>query len=168
MFDQHPSDACEATGHLFRNADWRVLDDGLEHCATGYFIARETIAMRRGEFWEWPLHLAEKSWCTPRSFRQAFLMAVQAFGAIADESLVRTRRGIQREGSGGRHRGFRGPRRYRSSEARGAGLRTQAQRRERGAHRHAPLRHIPAAAGGGCYPAARCALRRLPDPGVVI
>jgi hypothetical protein len=90
MFDQHPSDACEATGHLFRNADWRVLDDGLEHCATGYFIARETIAMRRGEFWEWPLHLAEKSWCTPRSFRQAFLMAVQAFGAVADESLARS------------------------------------------------------------------------------
>ncbi|MGU3359230.1 hypothetical protein ACLBWX_02735 [Methylobacterium sp. M6A4_1b] len=87
MFDLPLDDACPTTPALFENADWRVATDGLEHRETGYFIARDVIAMRRGDLWEWPMHLAEKSWCTPRSFREAFLAAVAAFGVSADPSL---------------------------------------------------------------------------------
>jgi hypothetical protein len=87
MFDQHRDDACGLAVRLFENAEWRLLPDGLEHRATGYFIARDAIGMRRGDLWEWPLHLAEKSWCTLRSFRQAFLAAVDTFGAAPDDGL---------------------------------------------------------------------------------
>lgn len=90
MFDLHPNETCASTVALFENADWRVLGEGLEHRGTGYFITRETIGMRRGDLWEWPLHLAEKNWCTPRSFRQAFLAALEAFGEISDASLARS------------------------------------------------------------------------------
>jgi hypothetical protein len=85
--DLSPSAGCEPVKVLFENADWRVAADGLEHRGTGYFIARETIAQRRGDLWEWPMHLAEKSWCTPRSFREAFLAAVTAFGIETDSGL---------------------------------------------------------------------------------
>ena len=87
MFDLPLDDACPTTQVLFENADWRVALDGLEHRETGYFIARDAIAMRRGDLWEWPMHLAEKSWCTPRSFREAFLAAVAAFGVAPDAGL---------------------------------------------------------------------------------
>lgn len=85
--DLSPSAGCEPVAVLFENADWRVAADGLEHRGTGYFIARETLAQRRGDLWEWPMHLAEKSWCTPRSFREAFLAAVTAFGIETDSGL---------------------------------------------------------------------------------
>ena len=102
MFDLHPDDlhlddlhqdavsarAGRSTAAiLFENADWRVAADGLEHRETGYFIARDTIAQRRGDLWEWPMHLAEKNWCTPRSFRDAFLAAAAAFGVELDSGL---------------------------------------------------------------------------------
>ena len=102
MFDLYPDDlplddlhqdavstraGRSAAAILFENADWRVAADGLEHRETGYFIARDTIAQRRGDLWEWPMHLAEKNWCTPRSFREAFLAAVAAFGIDLDAAL---------------------------------------------------------------------------------
>lgn len=79
--------SCDAA-ILFENADWRVLDDGLEHRETGYFIARDGLG-RRSEsgLWEWPLHLAEKRWCSPRLFRDAFLAAADLFDVEGDEAL---------------------------------------------------------------------------------
>lgn len=73
---------------LFENADWRVIGDGLEHRGTGYFIARESLG-RRSEsgLWEWPLHLAEKSWCSLRPFRDAFQAAADLFNVERDEAL---------------------------------------------------------------------------------
>lgn len=76
---------------LFENADWRLLDDGIEHRGTGYFIEREALAMRRRDgLWEWPLQLAEKRWCTSRLFREAFLAALDAFGVARDAELSRS------------------------------------------------------------------------------
>ncbi|MEH3146672.1 MAG: hypothetical protein PGN34_15275 [Methylobacterium frigidaeris] len=73
---------------LFENRDWSVLADGLEHRATGYFIARDTLPARRPDgYWEWPLHLSEKEWCGVRSFREAFLAALDVFGIPADQRL---------------------------------------------------------------------------------
>ncbi|WP_019904597.1 hypothetical protein [Methylobacterium sp. 77] len=76
---------------LFENADWRVIEDGIEHRETGYFIARDSLSRRSGAgLWEWPLHLAEKSWCSPRLFREAFLAATDLFAVDRDESLARS------------------------------------------------------------------------------
>ncbi|WP_200927197.1 hypothetical protein [Methylobacterium sp. Leaf88] len=85
--DLSPDHGCQPTAILFENADWCVAADGLEHRETGYFIARDMVSQRRGELWEWPMHLAEKSWCTLRSFREAFLAAVSAFGVEMDSGL---------------------------------------------------------------------------------
>ncbi|GEO98308.1 hypothetical protein [Methylobacterium haplocladii] len=76
---------------LFANDDWQLLPDGLEHRATGYFIARAALSDRRGDgLWTWPLQLAEKSWCAPRLFREAFLAALQRFECGLDEALTRS------------------------------------------------------------------------------
>lgn len=77
-------------GALFSNDAWDVVADGLEHRETGYFIARDALARRRGDLWEWPLHLAEKRWCRPRLFREAFLAALERFGIARDEALSRS------------------------------------------------------------------------------
>ena len=76
---------------LFANTDWRVMPDGVEHRQTGYFIERGTIDRRRdGALWEWPLHLAEKRWCAPRSLHEAFLAALDCFGITADADLAQS------------------------------------------------------------------------------
>ncbi|GJE19178.1 hypothetical protein [Methylobacterium marchantiae] len=88
MIDVQPS--CDDMV-LFENADWHVIEDGLEHRETGYFVARDSLGRRSvDELWEWPLHLAEKSWCSPRLFREAFLMAIDLFGMDRDEALARS------------------------------------------------------------------------------
>ena len=97
-------------GALFANADWRVLADGLEHRGTGYFIARDTLAARRSdELWEWPLHLSEKSWCTSRLLREAFMAALETFGIEPDASLARSFAagfGMRAGSNGGAYEGF--------------------------------------------------------------
>jgi hypothetical protein len=83
------SDVAEA--ELFGNDDWSVLADGIEHRDTGYFIAREALAARRAEgLWDWPLQMAEKRWCRPSLFREAFLAALERFGIARDAELIRS------------------------------------------------------------------------------
>ncbi|WP_449410092.1 hypothetical protein [Methylobacterium komagatae] len=80
-----------ASVELFRNAEWSVQEDGLEHRGTGYFIARGSVASRRAErLWDWPLQMAEKSWCRPSLFREAFLTALDRFGIERDSELTRS------------------------------------------------------------------------------
>lgn len=80
-----------AAVEIFRNAEWSVQEDGLEHRGTGYFIARGTVDSRRAErLWDWPLQMAEKSWCRPSLFREAFLAALDRFGIERDGDLTRS------------------------------------------------------------------------------
>lgn len=80
-----------ASAELFRNAEWSVQEDGLEHRGTGYFIARGSVAARRAEsLWDWPLQMAEKAWCRPSLFREAFLAALDRFGIERDTDLTRS------------------------------------------------------------------------------
>jgi len=83
------SDVAEA--ELFGNDDWSVQPDGIEHRDTGYFIARDLLAARRAEgLWDWPLQMAEKRWCRPSLFREAFLAALERFGIARDAELIRS------------------------------------------------------------------------------
>ncbi|WP_457103824.1 hypothetical protein [Methylobacterium sp. P5_C11] len=76
---------------LFGNDDWSVQTDGIEHRETGYFIARGALALRRAEgLWDWPLQMAEKRWCRPSLFREAFLAALDRFGIARDAELLRS------------------------------------------------------------------------------
>jgi hypothetical protein len=74
----------------FRNDDWSLSEDGLEH-ASGYFIGRAVLGARRAEgLWDWPLQMAEKRWCRPSLFREAFLAALDRFGLERDAALGRS------------------------------------------------------------------------------
>ncbi|MHC2108056.1 hypothetical protein [Methylobacterium sp.] len=80
-----------ADAELFGNDDWSVSADGLEHRCTGYFISRDGLTTRRAEnLWDWPLQMAEKSWCRPSLFREAFLAALDQFGIARDADLTRS------------------------------------------------------------------------------
>jgi len=75
----------------FENEDWAVMDSGLEHKRTGYFIARDEIASRRSDgLWSWPLHMAEKNWCGMPAFTEAFTCAAGIYGVQTDADLARS------------------------------------------------------------------------------
>jgi hypothetical protein len=83
---------------LFENEEWIVIEDGLEHKGTGYFIDRGDLGRRRGDdFWEWPLHMAEKSWCTMAPFTEAFACAASLYGIRIDADLVQSFKMARRE-----------------------------------------------------------------------
>jgi hypothetical protein len=75
---------------LFKNEGWTLTASGLEH-DNGYFIPRDEIRARRDDgLWAWPLHMAEKMWCAPRAFAEAFRRAIVAFGIEPDAELARS------------------------------------------------------------------------------
>jgi hypothetical protein len=75
----------------FENEDWAVMESGLEHKRTGYFIARDEIASRRSDgLWSWPLHMAEKTWCDMPAFTEAFSCAAHLYGVPADADLAQS------------------------------------------------------------------------------
>jgi hypothetical protein len=76
---------------VFENEEWLVTASGLEHKGTGYFIERATAGDRRGDgMWSWPLHMAEKQWCTLAPFTEAFTCAAALYGLGADVDLARS------------------------------------------------------------------------------
>src|SRR3954447_12824729 len=74
---------------LFENEEWIVTENGLEHKQTGYVIERVDLAQRRDDrLWIWPMHMAEKSWCTMAPFVEAFSCAASLFGVKTDAGLA--------------------------------------------------------------------------------
>jgi hypothetical protein len=73
---------------LFENEEWTLTPAGLEH-GNGYFIPGDEIRARRADgLWVWPLHMAEKLWCAPRPFAEAFMRAILAFAIEPDAQLA--------------------------------------------------------------------------------
>jgi hypothetical protein len=76
---------------IFENEDWLVMESGLEHKTTGYFIERESLANRRSDgLWTWPLHMAEKSWCAMAPFAEAFSCAASVYNVETGTELAQT------------------------------------------------------------------------------
>lgn len=76
---------------IFENEEWLVVESGLEHKRTGYFIDRESVGQRREDgLWTWPLHMAEKTWCAIEPFSEAFSCAASVYGVAAGAELART------------------------------------------------------------------------------
>jgi hypothetical protein len=74
---------------IFENEEWLVDDQGLEHKRTGYFIDRDAVPSRRPDgLWSWPVHMAEKTWCSMPAFMEAFSSAVAIYGISADLDLA--------------------------------------------------------------------------------
>jgi hypothetical protein len=76
---------------IFENEEWLVIESGLEHKRTGYFIDRESLGQRREDgLWTWPLHMAEKSWCAMQPFSEAFSCAASVYGVTTGAELAQT------------------------------------------------------------------------------
>jgi len=76
---------------IFENEEWLVCASGLEHKRTGYFIDRESLGQRREDgLWSWPLHMAEKTWCSLQPFAEAFTCALSVYGIGTDVELAQS------------------------------------------------------------------------------
>jgi hypothetical protein len=76
---------------IFENEEWFVTDAGLEHKRTGYFIERESLGQRREDgLWTWPLHMAEKSWCSMQPFSEAFACAASVYNIRTGAELAQS------------------------------------------------------------------------------
>jgi hypothetical protein len=85
--------AMTAERPIFENEEWLVIESGLEHKRTGYFIDRESLGQRREDgLWSWPLHMAEKSWCGMQPFSEAFTCALSVFGVSTGVDLAQSLR----------------------------------------------------------------------------
>ncbi len=70
---------------FFKNAQWAVTEWGLEAARPGapceYFIPAHRLLERggigHGELYDWPLHLAEKTWVDMDAFNEAFVEALR-------------------------------------------------------------------------------------------
>ena len=76
---------------IFENEEWLVVESGLEHKTTGYFIDRGSLGQRRDDgLWTWPLHMAEKSWCRMAPFAEAFSCAASVYDIETGADLAQT------------------------------------------------------------------------------
>jgi hypothetical protein len=83
----------------FENAQWRVTADGMEsvdpRIVPPAFIERnrffQTRAVGDEVYYEWPLHMAEKSWVDLAAFEQAFRVACSIDPVIAKRSFDKAR-----------------------------------------------------------------------------
>src|SRR3954447_26621724 len=70
---------------FFKNAQWVVTEWGLEAARPGapceYFIPAHRLLERggigHGVLYDWPLHLAEKTWINVDAFNEAFAEALK-------------------------------------------------------------------------------------------
>ena len=76
---------------VFENEEWLVTAGGLEHKETGYYIDRDRLSDRRSDgLWSWPLHMAEKRWCTLAPFTEAFTCAAAVYEIALDTDFAKS------------------------------------------------------------------------------
>lgn len=76
---------------LFENDQWRVTDAVLE--LTKPFVSSaiprsDLLRVRKaseGDLYEWPLHMAEKSWVDLEAFIEAYLAALKLWNVSLDQ-----------------------------------------------------------------------------------
>jgi hypothetical protein len=99
----HISGAISQSGEIkmaiFTNSQWSVTELGIES-ATPIIVpsmlidASKLLQTRTGDaatFYEWPLHMAEKSWVDVEAFNEAYLSAVQHHAeklAVVDRGMM--------------------------------------------------------------------------------
>jgi hypothetical protein len=70
---------------LFKNAQWAVTDYGMETIEDGYTPLyhieesrlTEVSSRRNGAFYNWPVHMAKKTWVDIEAFIEAFSKALE-------------------------------------------------------------------------------------------
>jgi hypothetical protein len=68
---------------LFKNRQWAVMTSGIESVvpAPAYYIAASRLVEQggagRGTLYDWPVHMAEKTWVDTEAFMEAFTKALE-------------------------------------------------------------------------------------------
>lgn len=81
---------------IFQNAQWVVRDDGMAPVETlpPYDIAIERVFEKtsRGPqtFYDWPVHMAEKTWVDAGLFNEAFDHAIRHYARTSGEPVDET------------------------------------------------------------------------------
>lgn len=83
---------------IFKNAHWQVLDDGVETIDPlppyDFALDRvfETTSRSGVTYYDWPVHMAEKTWVDIGLFNEAFERAIrveaEASGQAVDEARL--------------------------------------------------------------------------------
>ena len=78
---------------IFSNAHWLVEDDGMSTiwplAPYNIDLGRVFETTKRGSqtFYDWPVHIAEKTWVNASLFNDAFDRAIHHYSAISGESI---------------------------------------------------------------------------------
>ena len=85
---------------LFKNDQWAVTEEGLQSIKPGapyeYYISADRLLEKggagRGEVYDWPLQLAEKTWVDLEAFIQAYRKAIEIhvgkYSGAVDQDLL--------------------------------------------------------------------------------
>jgi len=87
---------------FFKNRQWQVTNDGLETVAelvNSYIPHSKLLNLRTGgseSLYEWPLHMAEKTWLDYGAFEEAYRIALQQHIQITEVNLDRLEKSIDK------------------------------------------------------------------------
>lgn len=76
---------------VYQNQDWVVYRDRMEAADGSYTVQMYLHEKRQeSELWDWPLHMAEKTWVNIETFAPAFLELLKVRGVAIDAALLMT------------------------------------------------------------------------------
>lgn len=91
--DLHEEDG-QTSKLLYKNRQWAVTDYGVESLKSApyYHFAKsrllESTDFGSGEMYDWPIHMAEKTWVDFDAFVEVFLKAIEIHAAKVDEVML--------------------------------------------------------------------------------
>jgi len=77
-------------GTIFQNAQWTVTESGMEsrHHAPAYTIPAERLLEASRGHYDWPGHMAEKTWVITEAFIEAYVAALKAHHPDHDKASL--------------------------------------------------------------------------------
>lgn len=105
MSDDLHEDDGKTSKLLYKNRQWAVTDYGVESLRSAPYYPfdktrlLESTDFGSGEMYDWPIHMAEKTWVDIEAFIEVFLKAIDLHGykgkvdaAMLEKSIERSRR----------------------------------------------------------------------------
>ena len=87
---------------FFKNHQWQLTNNGLETVAElvdSYIPRSRLLNLRTGgseSLYEWPLHMAEKTWLDYGAFEEVYRIALQQHSQLAEVNLDRLEKSIEK------------------------------------------------------------------------
>jgi hypothetical protein len=77
-------------GTIFQNVQWTVSESGIEsrHHAPAYTIPADRLLEASRGHYDWPPHMAEKTWVITEVFIEAYVAALEALHPAHDKASL--------------------------------------------------------------------------------